>query len=53
MIGHSLGAAVAEDLGNDPQVKNVITLIQPTTPYDLLKNLKIMIDNMILELQKI
>jgi putative lipase involved disintegration of autophagic bodies len=52
MISHSLGAAVAEDLGNDPRVKNVITLNKPTTPYDLIKNLKLMIDNMMLELQK-
>jgi hypothetical protein len=42
MIGHSLGAAVAEDLGNDPQVKNVITLNKPTTPYDLIKKSKVM-----------
>jgi hypothetical protein len=41
MIGHSLGAAVAEDLGNDPRVKNVITLNKPTTPYDLIKKSKI------------
>ncbi len=41
MIGHSLGAAVAEDLGNDPQVKNVITLNKPTTPYDLIKKSKV------------
>jgi hypothetical protein len=32
-----LGSAVAEDLGNDPQVKNIITLNKPTTPYDLKK----------------
>jgi hypothetical protein len=39
MVGHSLGAAVAEDLGNDPRVKNVITLNKPTTPYDLIKKI--------------
>ena len=40
-IGHSLGSTVAEDIGNDPQVKNVITLNKPTTPKDLIKKSKI------------
>jgi len=38
VIGHSLGAKVAEDLGkNDPRIKNIITLNKPTTPYDLIR----------------
>jgi hypothetical protein len=40
VIGHSLGAKVAEEIGNDPQVKNVITLNKPTTPADLFKKSK-------------
>ena len=32
LIGHSLGAKIAETLGDDPQVKNVIILYKPTTP---------------------
>ncbi len=39
MIGHLLGTAVAEDLWNDPQVKNVITSNKPTTPYDLINTI--------------
>ena len=41
VLGHSLGASVAEDIGNDPQVKNIITLNKPTTPMDLIKKSKI------------
>ena len=37
LLGHSLGSAVAEDLGNDGRVKNAITLNKPTTPLDLFK----------------
>lgn len=40
-IGHSLGASVAENIGNDNQVKNVITLNKPTTPFDIFKKSKI------------
>lgn len=40
VVGHSLGASVAEELGKDPQVKNVITLNKPTTPLDLFKKSK-------------
>ena len=36
LIGHSLGAKVAEEIGRDPSVKNIITLNKPTTPKDLL-----------------
>ena len=36
VYGHSLGASVAEDLGKDERIKNVITLNKPTTPKDLL-----------------
>ncbi len=36
-IGHSLGAKVAETLGDDPQVKNIITLNKPTISKDLIK----------------
>jgi len=36
-IGHSLGASVAEEQGKDPQVKNIITLNKPTTPYDVFR----------------
>ena len=41
LIGHSLGAKIAETLGDDPQVKNIITLNKPTTPKDLIKQTKI------------
>lgn len=41
VIGHSLGAKVAETLGDDPQVKNIITLNKPTTPKDLIQKTKI------------
>jgi hypothetical protein len=41
VLGHSLGASVAEDIGNDPQVKNIITLNKPTTPMDLFRKSKI------------
>jgi hypothetical protein len=41
VIGHSLGASVAEDIGKDPQIKNIITLNKPTTPLDLFKKSKI------------
>jgi len=41
LIGHSLGAKVAETLGDDPQVKNIITLNKPTTPKDLIQKTKI------------
>ena len=41
LLGHSLGSAVAEDLGNDERVKNVITLNKPTTPLDLFKKSKV------------
>lgn len=40
VVGHSLGARVAEEIGNDPQVKNVITLNKPTTPTDLFRKSK-------------
>jgi hypothetical protein len=40
-MGHSLGAKIAETLGDDPQVKNVITLNKPTTPKDLISKTKI------------
>ncbi len=36
VIGHSLGATVAEDLWTDERVKNVITLNKPSTPKDLI-----------------
>jgi hypothetical protein len=36
VLGHSLGATVAETLGDDERVKNVITLNKPTTPKDLI-----------------
>lgn len=39
-LGHSLGASVAEDLGNDPAIKNVITLNKPTVPSDIFKTKK-------------
>jgi hypothetical protein len=41
LLGHSLGAKIAETLGNDSQVKNVITLNKPTTPKDLIQKSKI------------
>jgi hypothetical protein len=41
LLGHSLGAKVAETLGDDPQVKNIITLDKPTTPKDLIQKTKI------------
>ena len=41
VLGHSLGAKIAETLGDDPRVKNVITLNKPTTPKDLIKKSKI------------
>jgi hypothetical protein len=41
LLGHSLGAKVAEELGRDPAVKNVITLNKPTTPKDLLFKSKV------------
>ena len=41
LIGHSLGAKIAETLGDDPQVKNIITLNKPTTPKDLFNKSKI------------
>lgn len=40
VMGHSLGAKIAETLGDDPQVKNIITLNKPTTPKDLIKKTK-------------
>ena len=40
LIGHSLGAKIAETLGDDPQVKNIISLNKPTTPKDLIKRQK-------------
>lgn len=40
VIGHSLGAKIAETLGDDPRVKNVITLNKPTTPKDLITQSK-------------
>ena len=40
ILGHSLGASIAEKLGNDPQVKNIITLNKPTTPLDLINKSK-------------
>ena len=39
-LGHSLGASVAEDLGKDPAIKNVITLNKPTVPTDIFKSKK-------------
>jgi hypothetical protein len=41
LIGHSLGAKIAETLGDDPRVKNIITLNKPTTPKDLIQKSKI------------
>ena len=40
VLGHSLGATVAETLGDDERVKNVITLNKPTTPKDLITKQK-------------
>ena len=39
-IGHSLGSTVAEDIGRDERVKNVITLNKPVTPKDLISKQK-------------
>jgi len=36
-IGHSLAGKIAEEQGKDLQVKNVITLNKPTTPYDVFR----------------
>ena len=36
VIGHSLAGTIAETLGDDPQVKNVITLNKAITPKDLI-----------------
>ena len=41
VLGHSLAGKIAETLGDDPQVKNIITLNKPTTPKDLIKKTKI------------
>jgi len=41
VLGHSLGAKIAETLGDDPRVKNIITLNKPTTPKDLIQKSKI------------
>ena len=41
VIGHSPGAKVAETLGDDPQVKNIITLNKPPTPKDHIQKTKI------------
>lgn len=41
ILGHSLAGAIAETIGNDPQVKNIITLNKPTTPLDLINKSKI------------
>jgi hypothetical protein len=41
LLGHSLGAKIAETLGDDPRVKNIITLNKPTTPKDLIQKSKI------------
>ncbi len=40
VLGHSLGATVAEDIGKDPRIKNIITLNKPTTPLNLLNREK-------------
>ena len=40
IIGHSLGSSVAEEIGKDPKVKNIITLNKPTTPMDLIRKSK-------------
>lgn len=36
LIGHSLAGKIAETLGDDPQVKNIITLNKAITPKDLI-----------------
>ena len=36
VLGHSLAGAIAEDLGTDERVKNVITLNKAITPKDLI-----------------
>lgn len=41
ILGHSLAGAIAETIGNDTQVKNIITLNKPTTPLDLINKSKI------------
>ena len=41
VIGHSFGAKIAETLGDDPQVKNIITLNKPNTPKGLIQKTKI------------
>ena len=40
VLGHSLAGAIAEDLGTDPQVKNVITLNKAITPTHLINKTK-------------
>jgi predicted esterase YcpF (UPF0227 family) len=40
VLGHSLAGAVAETLGDDPQVKNVITLNKAITPTHLINKTK-------------
>jgi len=40
LIGHSLAGAIAETLGDDPQVKNVITLNKAITPTHLINKTK-------------
>ena len=41
ILGHSLAGAIAETIGHDTQVKNIITLNKPTTPLDLINKSKI------------
>ncbi len=41
VIGHSLAGSIAEDIGKDPQVKDLITLNKPTTPLDLFRKSKV------------
>jgi predicted alpha/beta-fold hydrolase len=41
LMGHSLGAKIAETLGDDPQVKNIITLNKPAAPQDLFTKTKV------------
>ena len=52
LLGHSLTGAIAEDLGTDPQIKNVITLNKAITPTHLINKTKILENSMILEVQK-
>jgi len=40
LLGHSLAGAIAEDLGTDPQVKNIITLNKAITPTHLINKTK-------------